>query len=283
MLPVTNTTATMSTPLEQAQALFDAEKYAECSALAQAAVDADDASKRALKMLVRKCATHTAGGDAPVSVAAAASPAAAPAPKPKAAPAVRHEWFQTATTLSFTFYVKNRTKEQVEVTVEERSLAVAITLDDSTEFQVNFEPLFGAVDASDFAVSIRAPKVEITLKKKAALQWPGLELAEGVQPAQAFTAEAQKTSYPNSKGKDWSKVKLEEGEEGEEGKASGDEGMNKFFKDIYSKATDDNKRAMMKSFQESGGTVLSTNWDDVGSRDVVGEAPNGMVQAKYEQ
>ncbi len=33
--------------------------------------------------------------------------------------------------------------------------------------------------------------------------------------------------------------------------------------DIYSKATPETQRAMNKSFQTSGGTVLSTNWDEV--------------------
>jgi len=33
---------------------------------------------------------------------------------------------------------------------------------------------------------------------------------------------------------------------------------------------------MMKSFQESGGTVLSTNWDEVGKAPVKGSPPQGM-------
>ena len=38
-------------------------------------------------------------------------------------------------------------------------------------------------------------------------------------------------------------------------------------------ADDDTRRAMNKSFQESGGTVLSTDWKDVGSKTVAPEAP----------
>jgi suppressor of G2 allele of SKP1 len=37
-----------------------------------------------------------------------------------------------------------------------------------------------------------------------------------------------------------------------------------FFKKLYASADDDTKRAMMKSFQESNGTALSTNWSEVG-------------------
>lgn len=37
-----------------------------------------------------------------------------------------------------------------------------------------------------------------------------------------------------------------------------------FFKKLYAGADDDTKRAMMKSYQESNGTSLSTNWAEVG-------------------
>ena len=37
-----------------------------------------------------------------------------------------------------------------------------------------------------------------------------------------------------------------------------------FFKKLYANADDDTRRAMMKSFQESNGTALSTNWSEVG-------------------
>ncbi|KYO00310.1 putative calcyclin binding protein, partial [Plasmodium gaboni] len=42
-----------------------------------------------------------------------------------------------------------------------------------------------------------------------------------------------------------------------------DESVDYFFKKIYNEGDDDTKRAMIKSFQTSGGKVLSTNWKDV--------------------
>jgi suppressor of G2 allele of SKP1 len=41
-------------------------------------------------------------------------------------------------------------------------------------------------------------------------------------------------------------------------------------------ASDDAKRAMMKSYQESQGTVLSTNWQEVGKEKVEIKPPSGM-------
>ncbi len=37
-----------------------------------------------------------------------------------------------------------------------------------------------------------------------------------------------------------------------------------FFKKLYAGSDPDTRRAMMKSFQESNGTALSTNWSEVG-------------------
>ena len=41
------------------------------------------------------------------------------------------------------------------------------------------------------------------------------------------------------------------------------------------------RRAMNKSFQESGGTVLSTNWGEVGSKTVEGTPPAGLEMKKW--
>jgi len=86
--------------------------------------------------------------------------------------------------------------------------------------------------------------------------------------------------YPSSKGnKDWDKVvgKVEED------KLEGDAALNKVFRDIYGGASEDQRRAMMKSFYESGGTVLSTNWDEVGKGKVKGSPPDGMEMKNWDQ
>lgn len=61
----------------------------------------------------------------------------------------------------------------------------------------------------------------------------------------------------------------------------GDEALNALLKGIYKDASDDTRRAMMKSFQESNGTVLSTNWAEVGAKKVEPQPPAGMEVKKY--
>jgi len=67
----------------------------------------------------------------------------------------------------------------------------------------------------------------------------------------------------------------------EEEKLEGEAALNQVFQNIYKGASDDQRRAMMKSFSESGGTVLSTNWDEVGKGAVKGSPPQGLEMKKW--
>lgn len=95
---------------------------------------------------------------------------------------------------------------------------------------------------------------------------------------------SQRPSYPSSKPKrvDWDKLEAQVKKEEKEEKLDGDAALNRFFQDIYKDADDDTRRAMRKSFVESNGTVLSTNWKEVGSKKVEGSPPEGMEVKKWE-
>ena len=289
-----------------ASTLFEEGKFAEAKAAAEQALasESDAGQTRALKLLIRKCNTHledaagASSGPAPASPAVSTAQAEAVAPPP--APAVpapakpqttcRHEWFQTPTTVTFSFYVKNRSIDQVSATTTKRSLDVTIKLDLDKEFQLSHDPLFGEIDDSKTEVHVKQPKVEVVVYKKVPnMHWSAIELTgeaaaqaastAAVPPAALPQSQAQ-LAYPNSKGRDWSSYKPEDEKDGDLG---GDEGLNKFFRTIYKDASDDVRRAMMKSYQESGGTVMSTNWEDVKSRYVGGGAPKGMEMRKWER
>jgi suppressor of G2 allele of SKP1 len=60
----------------------------------------------------------------------------------------------------------------------------------------------------------------------------------------------------------------------------GDE-VGGFFKKLYKGADPETQRAMMKSYQESNGTVLSTNWSEVGKNTVEISPPDGMEAKKW--
>lgn len=60
------------------------------------------------------------------------------------------------------------------------------------------------------------------------------------------------------------------------------QGVNQFFKNLYKGATPEQQRAMMKSFTESNGTSLSTDWDDVKGRTVETVPPEGVEAKKWD-
>ncbi len=73
----------------------------------------------------------------------------------------------------------------------------------------------------------------------------------------------------------------EKGETTEEDpNVGGDSTLNSFFQKIFGDADEDTKRAMMKSYQESGGTTLSTNWDEVKRAKVEVKPPAGSEWKK---
>jgi len=84
-------------------------------------------------------------------------------------------------------------------------------------------------------------------------------------------------SYPTSSKrgpKNWDQLKTDEDED----KAD----VNAFFKQIYKGATPEQQRAMMKSFVESNGTALSTDWNDVKDRKVETIPPEGVEAKKWD-
>ena len=66
--------------------------------------------------------------------------------------------------------------------------------------------------------------------------------------------------YPSSSKKhhDWSSALQDEDE-----KLEGEAALNDMFQKIYKDADDATRKAMIKSYTESKGTTLSTNWSEV--------------------
>lgn len=68
---------------------------------------------------------------------------------------------------------------------------------------------------------------------------------------------------------------------GEDPNAGGDVAVNGFFQKLYDGADEDTKRAMMKSYVESGGTALNTNWSEVGTKKVEVKPPQGSEYKRW--
>ena len=132
----------------------------------------------------------------------------------------------------------------------------------------------------------RSIECKFRMKKKVGTRWAALE-GDGTDPlagagGMAAAAEPSAPKYPSSSGKDWNKIGTDIEKECEEDKPEGEAALNSMFQKIYGEGSDEVKRAMNKSFQESGGTVLSTNWQDIkkGKTDV--KPPDGMEFKKWD-
>lgn len=274
---------------ERAKALFEGEKFAESRGAFEGAARLKGADEKKCALWIRKCNTHIA------DVAQTAPTPLAPAPATMTtAPAqvavshnVRFEWFQTSSAVALTFFVKNRTKDDVHITPGPHSLDVTIKLGDGHEYTHDIDHFFALVDDANMKVEIKPMKIEVTLPKaQPGFQWPVLEAPLDVatatavpNPAMALLPKtASELPVPNSKGRDWAKFKLSEEDE----KLEGDQALNKFFSDIFKNATDEQRLAMKKSFQESNGTVLSTNPAEVLNKKVECQPPKGMEVKKWE-
>ncbi|KAI9744267.1 MAG: hypothetical protein M1818_002419 [Claussenomyces sp. TS43310] len=229
---------------------------------------------------------------------------------------IRNEWFQSNSKITITIFAKNVPKDQAEVEIGVHSLDVRFPTATGSTYDYTVTPLFAKVDVSQSSYSITPNKIEISLHKAAeGTKWPALEGTETeavattpdalpIPPSNASgTAAASKVpAYPSSsrKGvKDWDAVATDALKEAKaKDQSSGtedadarndvdeeDEGgdaVNSFFQKLYKDADPDTKRAMMKSFVESNGTALSTNWTEVGQKTVETNPPDGVVAKKWD-
>ncbi|RPB22769.1 SGS-domain-containing protein [Terfezia boudieri ATCC MYA-4762] len=240
-------------------------------------------------------------------------PATTPVPSPKGVVTprdkIRHEWYQTNTHVVFTLYVKGVPKESSSIEIEDQAISINFPLPNSSDFQYNLDPLFAPIDPTTSTFTILSTKIELKLtKKKPGEKWKTLEgipldKGKGRETSSASTFDVPTTpdvhtspssvgpTYPTSsrKGpKNWDKVADElakpDGTTGE-GADQDEEGdpVNFFFKKLYKDADPDTKRAMMKSYIESNGTALSTNWAEVGKGKVETSPPEGLVAKKWDE
>ncbi|KAM9454326.1 protein SGT1 homolog isoform 2-T2 [Clarias gariepinus] len=197
-----------------------------------------------------------------------------------AAPHVKHDWYQTESQVTITLMVKNIKKEDVRVSFQEKELKAVVKLPSGEDYCLHIQLLHPVVPEQS-TYRVFSTKVEIKMKKTEALRWEKLE-GEGILPNVKHFSPSP-NQYPSSSHytRNWDKLVVDIKEEEKNEKLEGDAALNKLFQEIYCDGSDEVKRAMNKSFMESGGTVLSTNWTDVGKRKVDVNPPDDMEYKQY--
>ncbi|MCJ1422861.1 hypothetical protein MMC29_000741 [Sticta canariensis] len=233
---------------------------------------------------------------------------------------IRHEWYQTSDTVVVTLFAKGIPKEKATIEIQQNSVSITFPLPTGADFDFSLDPLYANIDTSASTSKIMSTKAELTLKKMVPGQkWPSIEGTEIPRDKQVtstddgnessvvkhtvptIAANSSGPSYPTSAKsgpKNWDKVvenlkkkpkkAKKDGKESESDSQQDDgidsdegDGVNGFFSKLYKDAGPDQKRAMMKSYQESNGTALSTDWNEVKRGTVETTPPEGMVAKKW--
>ncbi|CAL6064225.1 Sgt1-like_protein [Hexamita inflata] len=154
-------------------------------------------------------------------------------------PKINYKWYELGTNICIELYEKNLQEGDVTVRLHESDASqLYLTL----RGEEHHFDLYGTV--KDLSVTLKKTKAEIRMISTGTpAHFPVLLKCEGRINA------AKEKKY-----KELDKI----------GEADKSNNLNDFFQNIFNSGDDERKKAMMKSMQESGGTVLSTNWSEVG-------------------
>ncbi|KAL7729257.1 hypothetical protein ACLKA6_009710 [Drosophila palustris] len=182
---------------------------------------------------------------------------------------VRYDWYQSEAKVVITVLLKNATEKNYNVQIEADKVQMTA---DGYELSLHLLHPIVVERSSHKAYST---KVEITLAKETGVRWETLEQT-------ANSASLAAAPLPTRQVKNWDRLVSEE-EKIEEKEAKGEAALNQLFKKIYSSSSPEVRKAMNKSFSESGGTVLSTNWNEVGKEKVDIKPPEGTEFREWDK
>jgi suppressor of G2 allele of SKP1 len=193
----------------------------------------------------------------------------------------RYEWYQTSSHVILTIFVKNIKNENIQLNATSEHISLKMLLNSPDAFNLELE-LAQPILNNKIQITIMSMKVEIQMEKLIqGKSWPSLEKSE-------TSVEILNTSEPSPHHrsptpKDWNELEKLVSMEEEQVKPSGDQDVMEFFQKLYKNSPDEVKRAMVKSFSESKGTCLSTNWEEVGSKTVEPYEQSSKSVEPYEQ
>lgn len=161
----------------------------------------------------------------------------------------RYGWYLVGKKLFIDVYTSGLTSEEISATVDEVD-ACKLTI--TVKGKKHLLDLCGAV--SDPCINIKPSKAEIALQVSSKAAFTHLLKSEEVAAKRHDKAEKYRSMDVA-------------------GEDDAPSDLMAVIRNIYQNGSDETKRAMLKSYQESCGTVLSTNWAEVGAGPVAPQLP----------
>jgi len=205
-------------------------------------------------------------------------------------PKIRHEWYQTDAEVVVSVFIKNVKGANFDTEIQTRSLSLSVKLPTGADVIFDLDPLSHDVVPAQSSARALSTKIEVKLiKAKPGIKWHKLEGEDDESTSMQASSNRTGPSYPTSARHktNWDKLAKEAAEEesklpdNKDPNSGGEVELNRLFKKLYADATDDQRMAMMKSYSESSGTSLSTNWDEVKKGKVQTQPPDGMYAKKW--
>lgn len=173
------------------------------------------------------------------------------------------DWYQTETQVVLSVLAKNVESEKLSVKFGDSQINLNVVFKDGSQNERTIQ-LFHEIIPEQCKYKVLSTKIEMRLPKKVGLHWTALE--------KEVKQQVKKSE------RNWDKIATELDEDKLEGEAV----LNALFQKIYNEGSDEVKKAMNKSFLESGGTELNTNWDAVSKAKVSVKPPEGMEWRNWE-
>ena len=209
----------------------------------------------------------------------------------------KYQFWQNDKFMTISILEANVQQQDVQVRFQPKRLTV-ILRKGGVDFTVIANHLYAKIDVEKSKVQIKDEKVLIKLRKVDSFEWyelfgkadddetskPEPTQPDGGSPVKDTPLVRDPKTRPYVSHRDWDAIEKNIEKEEKNDKAEGEDAMNKLFQKIYADASEETRRAMIKSYQTSGGTVLSTNWDEVSKTDYEKErtAPKGMEWKTWE-